>query len=612
MVVSTDVALGGIDGEQLHGSHLSANGDAIFRLWAPAHSRIQLSISGHSETHAMRAAHDGWHEAMLPSLQPGTRYEYVLPDGAHVPDPASHFQPDGVRGPSELIDPRSYRWRVEDWAGRSWSTAVLYQLHVGTFTRAGTFEGVIGKLDHLVELGVTALQLMPIGAFAGHRNWGYDGVFPYACHADYGRPDDLKRLVDEAHARGLMVMLDVVYNHFGPEGNLLSQYAPAFFTERHKTPWGAAINFDGSRSRAVRDFFIGNAVRWVKEFRVDGLRLDAVHAIIDDSEPHLLAELAERVRQSARGRAVHLVLENEENAARWLRRGATARPLSYTAQWNDDVHHVLHTAATGESAGYYADYVGDTDKLGRALAEGFCFQGELMRFRGSRRGERSAFLPPDAFISFIQNHDQIGNRALGERIDCLAPPEARRAVAAIYLLLPQIPMLFMGEEWSARQPFPFFCDFHGELAEAVRKGRCTEFSHLPEFSDPDRLAKIPDPLSKATFDSAVLDWSDPERPEHAAVLEWYRRILAVRRVEIIPRIADIGAHAGRYIVRGPGVVTVQWRCENRVWLQLDANLSAQPSISFDRCEGRVVWIEGECEESATLPAWAVRWTVRDG
>ncbi len=598
--------------ECAHGAHLSPDGRARFRLWAPAHREIGLAIKGQQDTHRMRATEEGWHEAMLPGQSAGLRYEYVLPGGERVPDPASHFQPEGVRGPSELIDPSSYRWRVNDWRGRPWPSAVIYELHVGTFTPAGTFDGVISKLDYLMELGVTALQIMPIGAFPGRRNWGYDGVFPYACHANYGRPDDLKRLVDEAHARGLMVMLDVVYNHFGPEGNLLSLYAPRFFTERHETPWGAAINFDGSGCRAVRDFFIDNAVRWVREFRVDGLRLDAVHAIIDESQPHLLAELAAAVHESVPERPIHLVLENEENEAHWLRRNGAGRPLSFTAQWNDDVHHVLHTAATGEATGYYEDYHGDTSKLGRALAEGFCFQGELMRFRGSARGERSSFLPPCAFIAFIQNHDQIGNRALGERLNRLASEDARRAVTALYLLLPQIPMLFMGEEWDATQPFPFFCDFEGELADAVRKGRRAEFAHLPEFSDLGSLAKVPDPLSEATFQSAVLDWSAREQPAHSAWLEWYRQILAVRRAEIVPRMGYIGAEAGRYFIRGPEAVTVQWLCGDGTRLQLDANLSNRHSTTFPRCSGRILWQEGVHDSYEVLQPWTVRWILLDG
>jgi maltooligosyltrehalose trehalohydrolase len=314
-----------------------------------------------------------------------------------------------------------------------------------------------------VELGVTAMEIMPIGDFPGTRNWGYDGVFWYAPESTYGRPEHLQAFVDAAHGHGLMVFLDVVYNHFGPEGNYLGVYAPAFFTERHHTPWGAAINYDGRDSSAVRDFAIENALYWLGEIRFDGLRLDAVHTIRDDSPRHLLDELAERVRGAFPDRQVHLILENEENEARRLGRNAERQPAHYTAQWNDDVHHVLHTAATGEGNAYYADYLGDDRKLGRSLAEGFAFQGERMRCRGNHRGEPSAHLPPDAFIAFIQNHDQVGNRAFGERLVEIAPDPAVRAVAACYLLLPQVPMLFMGEEWGAEQPFPFFCDFHGDL-----------------------------------------------------------------------------------------------------------------------------------------------------
>jgi maltooligosyltrehalose trehalohydrolase len=348
---------------------------------------------------------------------------------------------------------------------------VIYELHVGTFTPEGNFQAIIGKLDYLVDLGVTAIEMMPIADFPGRRNWGYDGVLPFAPDSIYGRPDDLKALVDAAHACGIMVFLDVVYNHFGPDGNYLAAYAPQFFNNNRTTPWGAAINYDGPHSRPVRDFAIHNALYWIKEFHLDGLRLDAVHAITDLGPRHLLDELAERVRAAAGARHVHLILENEENAATTLLRNARGQPLHYTAQWNDDLHHVLHVAATGEAAGYYREYKGDTDKLGRALAEGFAFQGEMMAYRGKPRGESSAHLPPGAFVAFIQNHDQIGNRAFGDRLGRIAPPEAVRAVAAMYLLAPQTPMLFMGEEWGASHPFPFFCDFGGELSGAVRNGR---------------------------------------------------------------------------------------------------------------------------------------------
>jgi maltooligosyltrehalose trehalohydrolase len=514
-----------------------------------------------------------------------------------------------------VVDPRQYQWRDQDWKGRPWQTAVLYELHVGTFTREGTFRSVLSRLDQLVDLGINAIELMPIAEFPGKRNWGYDGVFPYACAAAYGHPDELKELVDAAHARGLMVILDVVYNHFGPEGNFLSLYAPQFFTERHQTPWGAGINFDGVESAAVREFYLANAIRWLQEFHFDGLRLDAVHAILDDSDRHFLDELAARVRQELPERQVHLILENEENQASRLARRAGGTPARFTAQWNDDVHHVLHTAATQETCGYYADYHGDTAKLGRALAEGFAFQGEVMPFRGSARGEPSWFLPPDAFVAFIQNHDQIGNRARGERWGQLAPQHVRRAIAAVYLLLPQIPMLFMGEEWNAAQPFPFFCDFQGDLADAVRAGRQAEFDHLPEFADPARRNSIPDPLSSSTFESAILHWEDRDNVENQAWLNWYRHILAARRAQIVPFLQRLTGGEACYFIQGPQAVTVQWLCSGGPLLRLNANLSDSacggfpPSGDFPPGGGREIWIEGRRDEAGVLQPWCVQWSI---
>ncbi len=371
---------------------------------------------------------------------------------------------------------------------------------------------------------------MPVGDFPGARNWGYDGVLPYAPRCSYGRPDDLKALVNAAHHfAGLMVLLDVVYNHFGPEGAYVHTIAPEMFTDRHKTPWGRGINMDGPRlSAGTHEFFIHNALYWIEEFHFDGLRLDAVHAIRDDSSPHILTELAERVRTAVPDRHIHLLLENEENAAHRLERReggpeglneGDSGPRWYTAQWNDDVHHVLHVAATGEAQGYYGDYAGDTEKLGRALAEGFAFQGEMMAYRGHRRGEPSAALPPTGFVAFIQDHDHIGNRPFGDRLTSIAAPEVVRAIAAVYLLLPQIPMLFMGEEWAAAQPFPFF-DFGPELADAVRLGRRAGSPRFPAFRDPATLQRIPDPTAEETFAAAKLAWDDVLREPHAAWLDW--------------------------------------------------------------------------------------------
>jgi malto-oligosyltrehalose trehalohydrolase len=556
---------------------------------------------------SMSAQGEGWHELMAADAAAGTRYQFVVAGGTRVPDPASRFQPDDVHGPSEVIDPAAYVWRDGDWVGRPWHEAVVYELHIGTFTAAGTFRAAIERLDHLAALGITAIEIMPVADFPGSRNWGYDGVLLYAPDSSYGRPEDLKAFVDAAHSRGLMVLLDVVYNHFGPDGNYLPTYAPPVFTDRHKTPWGSAINYDGPHSRPVREFVIHNALYWLEEYNLDGLRLDAVHAIIDDSAKHVLDELAERVR--ALGRPVHLVLENEENQARWLMRDARGVPLHYTAQWNDDMHHVLHVAASGEDTGYYAEYLDDTQKLAQSLAEGFAFQGQMMKFRGEPRGEPSAVLPPTAFVAFIQNHDQIGNRAFGERLTAIAPVEAVRAAAAVYLMLPQVPMMFMGEEWGAAQPFPFFCDFGGELADAVRNGRRKEFAKFPEFRDEAMRERIPDPQADSTFLSAKLDWSAVREPKHAAWREFYRQLLDVRREALVLLLPLFGPHAARYEVLGAGAVVVRWRSRSERELTLTANLSRNSATGFPTPAGRILWQEGKAGDTGVVPPWFVRWSL---
>jgi malto-oligosyltrehalose trehalohydrolase len=580
-----------------------------FRLWAPEADAVWLRCEGHDQDLLMKQAAGGWHALMTNVAGPGTRYRYRLPDGTLVPDPASRFQPEGVGGPSEVIDPTAYRWGDAQWVAPSWADAIVYELHVGTFTAEGTFRAAIAKLDHVVNLGATCINLMPVAQFPGERNWGYDGVFLYAPASQYGRPEDLKALVDGAHARGLMVMLDVVYNHFGPDGNWIPTYAPQIFADRHQTPWGAAVNFDGEGSDAVRDFVIHNALYWLIEFHFDGLRLDAVHAIIDDSDKHILEELAERVRAACAPRRIHLVVENEANQATRLERDEVAVPKQYTAQWNDDVHHVLHTALTNEADSYYVDFEGDTEKMGRALAEGFAFQGETMRSNGKPRGQSSARLPPSAFVSFLQNHDQVGNRAMGDRIHAIAAPEATRAAAAVYLLLPQVPMVFMAEEWGSKRPFPFFCDFAGEMGELVTKGRRDEFSDFAAFHDPEQREKIPDPQDVNTFALAKIDWSESSKPEHVDWLDWYRRVIATRKREIVPLVDRI-AQAGVYEVIGRGAVVVRFAIggSDRV-LTLAANLSATISRGCPEARGDVIWSEGPDVERGILKPWSVRWTL---
>jgi maltooligosyltrehalose trehalohydrolase len=547
-------------------------GGVRFRLWAPKFEEISVAIENGPEL-PMEAQDGGWFTLTTDAARAGTRYRYRAGD-LLVPDPASRHQPNDVHGPSEVIDPRSYEWRDEGWRGRPWEETVLYELHTGTFSSSGDFAGVGRHLDHLADLGVTAIELLPVNDFPGRRNWGYDGTLLFAPDAAYGRPEDLKRLVEACHARGLSLFLDVVYNHFGPDGNYLGHYAN-FFTTRHQTPWGDGINFDGRSSRAVRDFFIHNALYWLEEFNVDGLRFDAVHAILDDSEPDIVTEIAAAVRRALPERPVHLVLENDHNTARYLER-RDGRPVHHTAQWNDDVHHALRVAMTGTSTGYYMDYADvPAERLGRALAEGFTYQGEPSAYRdGARRGEASAHLPPTAFVSFIQNHDQVGNNAFGNRLATLASPEAMHAGAAIVLLSPQIPMLFMGEEWAADQPFLYFVDMGPELGAAIREGRRREFAKFAEFADEKARERIPDPNAETSWRRSVLDWSVLDKEPHGTWLARYRELIALRRHEIVPRLRGVSGSNGQYRVLGERALRVDWRLGDGATLRLIANFGS--------------------------------------
>ena len=592
------------------GAEVLADGRTRFRLWAPAaeHVELRLAHEGGETALDMASGADGWFECTA-QAPPGTRYRYRLPGGQCVPDPASRFNPDDVHGESEVVDALRYAWRDGAWRGRPWHEAVLYEVHVGTYTPAGTFAALERRLDDIAALGVTAIELMPLADFPGARSWGYDGVLPYAPDAAYGAPDDLKRLVDAAHARGLMVFVDVVYNHFGPEGNYLGLYAPQFFTAAHHTPWGAAINYDRESSRAVREFFIHNALYWIEEFHADGLRLDAVHAIMDDSARHVLVELAERVRSGpGRARHVHLVLENDANCARLLARDE-GRARWYDAQWNDDFHHVFHVLLTGERDGYYADYAdGATGHLARCLAEGYAYQGEPSAHRAGRpRGEPSGALPPTAFVSFLQNHDQVGNRALGERIGRLADPAALRAAVCAWLLAPQIPLLFMGEEFDAPSPSQFFCDFHGDLARAVREGRRAEFAAFSGFGGEEGREAVPDPGAVETFECSKLDWTMAARSGHREWRDLYVKLLALRRQHLMPRLARVGPHAGRAEVHGEGAATVRWALDGAA-LELRLNLSAREMQGLPAPEGGALHVEPPGSAAAfsagVLPAHA--------
>lgn len=566
----------------------------IFRLWAPAANEVELLLD---RFYPMQAVGGGWYEISVEGARAGTLYKFRIDGEIEVPDPASHYQPHDVSGPSEVIDHAEFRWTAEKWRGRAWADTALLELHVGTFTEEGTFQGVIDKLDHIVESGFTAIELMPVVEFAGERNWGYDGVLWYAPDSAYGRPEDLKVLIDAAHSRGLMVFLDVVYNHFGPEGNYLGRYAPQFFTAVH-TPWGSAIDY---RRPEVRSFAIENALHWLRHYRFDGLRLDAVHAIVEPGMPSVLEDLSKAVgRLTAESdRFIHLVLENDDNRATFLD-PERLRPGKYRAQWNDDYHHAWHVLLTGERFGYYCDYQKDPKAhLARALSSGFAYQGEVSPHRGGRRrGEPSGRLAPTAFVNFIQNHDQIGNRPLGDRLSSHVDSRKLDVAFAITLLAPMPPLMFQGEEWGSERPFPFFCDFQGELAEAVRKGRREEFkSAYAEYGD-----EIPDPLSEDAFRSAKIDWDVRRQGEHARRLAHVRELLRVRQVEIAPRLSAASFGTARFM---NGILIADWRLAGATLLLL-ANVSDHPARRPAVDSGRPIF-GGEPPE--TLPAWSVFWSI---
>jgi len=607
------------------GAECLDDGNVRFRLWAPKAQRVDLCLAN-QEPRALSKLEDGWFELVI-HAPAGSRYQFEINGQTKVPDPASRFQPSDVHGPSEVIDPAPFDWQDEQWRGRPWEEAVIYEPHVGTFTPEGTFAAAEERLDYLADLGITAVELMPIADFAGARNWGYDAVLPFAPDNCYGHPDDLKRLIQAAHRKGLMVFLDVVYNHFGPEGNYLRTYAPEFFTARHRTPWGNAINFDGPGSRAVRDFFIHNALYWLEEYHFDGLRFDAVHAIVDELKPDILTELAEATRAKLGvDRLIHLVLENDQNAAHYLtslesRRdaGATAEgdqrktPRLYDAQWNDDIHHALHVLITGETDGYYCDYSEQPIRhLGRCLAEGFSYQGERSRHRNNApRGEPSRDLPPTSFVSFLQNHDQVGNRAYGERINKLAEPKALKAALAILLLAPSPPLLFMGEEFGADTSFLFFCDFDGELAAAVTDGRRNEFARFERFSSPNTRASIPDPNAETTFTRSKLDWRSLDEPTHQFWLTFYHDLLTLRRDTIVPHLRNLSGRSGSFTLGESNSLAVDWKLAREVTLRLIANLSPDSVTPPAAPTGRLIYstIEGMTEKLDTgkMPPWSVAW-----
>ena len=600
------------------GAQVLEGGKIRFRLWAPAARQVDVCLEQASGAAVlpMTPLARGWFETVTDQVEVNDRYRFRIDGDKPVPDPASRYNPEDVHGPSQVLDPGRFPWQDGNWRGRPWEEAVIYELHVGAFTPEGTFAAARERLDYLAELGITAIQLLPVADFPGSRNWGYDGVLPFAPDASYGHPDDFKAFIQAAHQRGLMVLLDVVYSHFGPEGGYLPLYAPDFFSERYRTPWGAAINFAGPDSRPVRDFFIHNALYWLEEFHLDGLRLDGAHAIWDDSQTHILAELAQAVRSGpGRRRHCHLLLQNSRNIAHWLAwQDAGGRRL-YDAQWNEDSHHALHVLLTGEKEAYYGDYA---DRplwyLGRSLSEGFAYQGEPSAWRGGEpRGEPSGHLPATAFVNFLQHHGQLGDRALGERLHQLTRPEPLQALIAVLLLAPAPPALFMGEEFAADQPFFYFCDFSPKLGRAVAAGRRKEFARFTAFRSPKVRARIPHPNEPAAFQRSQLDWSVLRQPPHMVWLDLYRRLLAIRRQEIIPRLPGIADERAHFELRGERGLLVRWVLGDGSVLSLLGNFGDKPLTGVETPPGAAIYLSNPAIAAGLargrLPPWSAAWFI---
>jgi len=520
------------------GARPGGKGQWQFGLWAPAVERVELWLDG-SET-PMTKDEDGFWNGTA-KAEPGLEYAFVI-DGERRPDPAARQQAGDVHGPSLLVDTAARKWRSE-WSGRAWDEAVIYEMHVGTFTEEGTFAAAAKRMQELADLGITAIELMPVGQWQGARGWGYDGVLPYAPHPAYGTPKDMQKFVEAAQAAGMMVILDVVYNHFGPDGAYLHAYAPEFFEEERHTPWGAAIDFT---EPAVREYFIENALYWLRDYRLDGLRLDAVHQIIDPSPHHFLVELGERVQALDLGRPLHLITEDERNEPELRDTGC------YVASWNDDYHHSVHTALTGESEGYYAPFAQDPiGDLVLALSRGHVEEGQPRHGKETRRGRPASHLPWTGFVNSNQTHDQVGNRALGERLISLADPRGVEVAHAMLLTSPFIPMLFMGEEVGETAPFLFFCDHEGELARLTREGRQREFKDFLSFGE-----EVPDPNASETFERSRPFQGDPAHMEHWRDLT--RRLLSLRAERIVPLMKSGRAGPARVTRTGPRAISACW------------------------------------------------------
>ncbi|MGY5957142.1 malto-oligosyltrehalose trehalohydrolase [Kosakonia sp. BK9b] len=551
------------------GAEYVAGGSVRFRVWASGQQHVSVVLP--SGTHPMQRSENGWFDLTVDNVAAGTEYQFMLEDGTTIADPASRAQSSDVNGPSVVVDPEHYRWQHAHWQGRPWEASVIYELHIGTFTPQGTFRSAIAKLPYLAELGITMIEVMPVSQFGGNRGWGYDGVLLYAPHSAYGTPDDFKAFIDAAHGYGLSVVLDIVLNHFGPEGNYLPTLSPDFFHPERHTPWGAGIAYDVD---AVRRYIVEAPLYWLTEFHLDGLRFDAIDQIQDSAQPPVLEEIARRIRQHITDRPVHLTTEDCRNIIDLHPRAPDGSVPLFTAEWNDDVHNAAHVMATGETHAYYQDFADQPEVwLARALSGGFAFQGEVAPSNGKSRGVDSRNQPPVAFVDFIQNHDQTGNRAQGDRLITLAGEARTRVLLAALLFSPHIPLLFMGEEYGETRPFLFFTDFHGDLARAVREGRAKEFQGHAGHSD----EAVPDPNALDTFTRSQLDWEKLHQPVGHDWLTRTREWLALRQQYVVPLLASAQGQSGDVLATAPGYVAVRWRFpQGTLSLAFNIGETAQP------------------------------------
>jgi maltooligosyltrehalose trehalohydrolase len=506
------------------GTFYTGNGQCVFTVWAPTAEKVTLHIvAPKKKAIQMQKGEEGYFQVELNDFHPGTKYFYQVNDEKNLPDPASHYQPDGVHGPSQVIDHSAYQWQNVEWKGVEGHDMILYELHIGTFTKEGTFKAAVNQLDDLAEIGVNAIEIMPVSQFPGHRNWGYDGVHPYAVQNTYGTPDDFKQFVDACHARGIAVILDVVYNHIGPEGNYFSKFGP-YFNSKYSTPWGAAINFDADYADGVRDFFAENALFWFENYHIDGLRLDAIHMVFDMSAIHFWEYVNEKVKKFSvqNGKRIYMIAESDMNSPKVIR-SPEVGGYGFDLQWLDDFHHALYVLLDPKGQQYFADF-GAIEQLEKAIKDGFVHSGEYVEFRRRKYGRSSAGVPGDKFITFIQNHDQIGNRVLGERLSVLISFDALKMAAAMVLLSPYIPMLFMGEEYAEDNPFLYFVSHSDkDLIEAVQKGRSEDFAKFQFEGDP------PDPQAEKTFNASKLNWQKRKKGKHNVMLNWYKELIQLRR-----------------------------------------------------------------------------------